>query len=101
MGALHIEDKMHLMIGKLLQDSGWSNILTQAQVLTSGCAQSVLTEHHIKRTHYAYQVSVIGLYLLRQRSYSNYCAGVQGPPEFLEMWAHRSRNHNPMFCLPS
>ena len=36
MGALHIEDKMHQMIGKLLKDSGWSNILTQAQVLTSG-----------------------------------------------------------------
>lgn len=28
LGALHIEDKMHQMVGKLLQDSGWSNILT-------------------------------------------------------------------------
>ena len=36
MGALHIEDKMHQMIGKLVRDSGWSDILTQAQVLTSG-----------------------------------------------------------------
>ena len=48
------------MIGKLLRDSGCSNILTQAQVLTSGRAQSVLDEHHIKRTRYAHQVSVMG-----------------------------------------
>lgn len=99
MGALHIEDKMHQMIGKLLRDSGWSNILTQAQVLTSGRAQSVLDEHHIKRTRYAHQVSVMGLYLLRQRSYSNYSSSVQGPAESLEMWAARCRTDNPMFMF--
>lgn len=32
MGALHMEDKAHLMVGKLLHDSGWTNILSQAQV---------------------------------------------------------------------
>ena len=67
MGALHIEGKMHQMIGKLVRDSGWSDILTQAQVLTSGRAQSVLDEHHIKRTRYAHQVSLMGLYMLKQK----------------------------------
>ena len=99
MGALHIEDKMHQMIGKLLRDSGWSNILTQAQVLTSGRAQSVLDEHHIKRTRYAHQVSVMGLYMLRQKSYSTYCSSVQGPPESLEIWSERLRTDNPMFMF--
>jgi hypothetical protein len=97
MGALHIEDKMHQMMGKLLRDSGWSNILTQAQVLTSGRAQSVLDEHHIKRTRYAHQVSVMALYLLRQTSYSEYCSSVQGPPESLVMWSVKSKTHNPQF----
>jgi len=87
MGALHIEDKMHQMIGKSLCDSGWSNILTQAQILTSGRAQSVLDEHHIKCTRYAHQVSVVSLRILQQRSYTEYCSSVQGPPELLEMWA--------------
>ena len=59
MGALHIEDKMHLMIGKLLRDTGWATILSQAEVLTSGRAQSTLNEHHIKRTRYAHQVSLV------------------------------------------
>ena len=50
MGALHIEEKMHLMIGKLLRDTGWATILSQVEVLTSGRAQYTLNEHHIKHT---------------------------------------------------
>ena len=42
LGALHIEDKIHQMIGKLLRDSGWTTVLYQAQILTSGRAQSAL-----------------------------------------------------------
>ena len=58
LGALHIEDKVHQMTGKLLRDSGWTTVLSQAQVLTSGRAQSALNEHHIKRTCYARWVPV-------------------------------------------
>ena len=49
---------MHLMIGKLQHDTGWDIILSQAEVLTSGRAQSTLDEHHIKHTRYAHQVSL-------------------------------------------
>lgn len=98
LGALHIKYKLQQMIGKLLKVSGWSNILTQAQVLTSGRAQSVFAEHHIKRTRYAHQVSVMGLYMLRQKSYSTYYSIVQGPPESLETWAERRRSDNPCSC---
>ena len=88
MGALHIEDKMHLMAGKLLHDSGWTTILSQAEVLTSGRAQSALNEHHIKRT--SHQVSLISLSLLKQTAYSEYCKSVLGPPESFKMWNQRS-----------
>ena len=99
MGALHIEEKMHQMVGKLLPDTGWSNLLTQAQVFTSGRAQSVLDEHHIKRTRYAHQVSLMGLSLLRQKSYSSYCLTVEGPHEPIEIWAQKSRTSNMMFMF--
>ena len=69
MGALHIEDKMHLMIGKLQRDTGWATILSQVEVLTSGRAQSTLDEHHIKHTRYAHQVSLVALYMLKQSAY--------------------------------
>ena len=86
MGALHIEDKMHQMIGKLLRDSGWTFVLTQAQVLTSGRAQSVLNENHIKRTRYAHQVSLVSLHVLKQNAYKEYCENVLGPPKSFDMW---------------
>ena len=89
MGALHIEDKAHLMVGKLLCDSGWTTILSQAQVLTSGRAQSVLNEHHIKRTQYSHHVTLMSLYILKQRAYTTYCADLLGPPETFEMWDQR------------
>ena len=59
----------------------------------------MLDEHYINRTHYAHQVSLIGLYMMRQKSYSMYCSSVQGPPESLEMWAERRRTRNPMFMF--
>ena len=40
-----------------------------AEVLTSGRAQSTLIEHHIKRTRYAHQVSLVSLYMLKQNAY--------------------------------
>ena len=64
--ALHIEDNIHIMIGKLLRDSGWTTVISRAGVLTSGRAQSALNEHHIKRTRYAHQVSLMSLYMLKQ-----------------------------------
>ena len=91
-GALHIEDKMHLlMIGKLLRDTGWATIFPQAEVLTSGRAQSTLNEHHIKRTRYAHQVSLVSLYMLKQNAYVEYCKNIMGPPESYSMWNQRSQ----------
>ena len=69
MGTLHIEDNKHLMIGKLQHDTGWDIILSQAEVLTSGRAQSTLDEYHIKHTRYAHQVSLVALYVLKQSAY--------------------------------
>ena len=54
--------KKHAMIGKLLCRSGWVNILSHAEVLTSGHAQSALNRHHIKRTGYIHPVSLVSLH---------------------------------------
>ena len=88
MGALHIEDKM---ISKLLRDTGWATILSRAEVLTSGRAQSTLNEHHIKRTRYAHQVSLVSLYMLKQNAYVEYCNNVMGPPESYSLWNQPSQ----------
>ena len=84
MRALLIEDKAHQneVIGKILHDSGWTTVLTQAQILTVGGTQSVLNEHHIKRTRYANQVSLTSLYILKQKAYCGYM------PIFLDHRSH-------------
>jgi hypothetical protein len=97
MGALHIEDKAHLMIGKLLRDSGWSHILSEAQVLTSGRAQSALNEHHIKRTRYAHQVTLMSLHLLKRQSYCEYASSAPGPCESFDMWNDKCKAQVPQF----
>ena len=43
LGALHIEQKCQQMMGKMLQGSGWDTVLAQADVFSSGRAQSTLS----------------------------------------------------------
>ena len=71
--------------------------LSQAQVLKVGRAQTALHEHHIKRTRYAYQVSLTSLCILKQKAYSEYYANVLGPPESLQMWDERCQAQISMF----
>ena len=89
LGALHIEDKCQLMLGKMLRGSGWDTALAHADVLSSGRAQSALNDHHIKRTRYAHQVSLVSLSVMKRNAYSQYSSNVKGPPESFEMWSKR------------
>ena len=97
LGALHIEDNIHQMTGKLLRDSEGTTVLSQAQVLPSGRAQSALNEHHIKRTRHAHQLSVMYLHLLKHTAYSAYCSAVHGKAESQQVWEQLSRTENPQF----
>lgn len=97
MGALHIEDKVQLMVGKLIRGSGWEWALSKAEVFTSGRASSTLDDHHIKRTRYAHQVSVVALSLLKQEAYAIYSSEVQGLPQPFELWNRNQVEGIPMF----
>ena len=97
LGTLHIEDKCHQMMGKMLQGSGWDTVLAQANVLSSCLGQSTLSEHHIKRTSYAHQVSLASLSSLRRDAYSQHSSTVQGTPESFEMWSKRQSADIHMF----
>ena len=97
MGALHIEDKAQQMVGKILHDSGWTSILSRAQILTTGRAQSALNENHIKRTRYTHQVSVVSLKYLKHLAYIQNCPCVLGPPESFDMWYRQTCVEVPQF----
>ena len=72
-GGLHIEMTALKMLGDLLEGSGWIGALVQAEVATSGTANSFLRASHVTRTRCAHQITASALYLLLQKAYTEYC----------------------------
>lgn len=56
LGGLHIEMAAFRAAGHWLDGSGWVNVLTRAEVTTSGRAESMLKASHLTRTRYTHQV---------------------------------------------
>ena len=96
LGALHIEDKCQLMMGKILRGSGWETVLSQADVLSSGRAHSTLSDHHIKRTRYVHQVSLVSLSLLKRNAYTEYTSLINDPETF-DVWNKKQSDEINMF----
>ena len=56
-------------LGKLLEKSGWDEALTEAEVFSSGRAQSVVHASHLKRTRFAHEISVVAFTKLKTQAY--------------------------------
>ena len=65
---LHIKTTLLKCIGDLLNGSGWTSAISQANIATPGTAESFLKASHVKKTARAHQVTV--LYTLRQDAYT-------------------------------
>lgn len=50
LGGLHIEMALWSMLGDLLDKSGWTTALGEAEVASSGVADSFLKATHLTRT---------------------------------------------------
>ena len=71
-GGLHIEMAALKMLGNLLEGSEWTGALVQANVASSGTADSFLKASHVTRTRWAHQVTAGSLYLCLQMAYTEY-----------------------------
>ena len=72
-GGLHIEMASLKLLGNWLEGSGWVQALTQADIATSGIADSFLKAAHVTCTRRAHQVTAAALYVLQHRAYDHYC----------------------------
>ena len=70
LGGLHTEMTGWSVLGKLLDRSGWVEILSEADVTTSGRAQSILHASHLKRTRIIHEISHIVFSELKHRAYT-------------------------------
>jgi len=61
------------MLGHWLYGSGWVQYLVQADVTTSGIADSFIKASNVKRTRYAHIVTATVLHICQRKCYSQYC----------------------------
>ena len=72
--------------GKLLAVSGWDRMFALAKIFNTGVAASLLSGKHVKRTRYAYQLTLAWILVLKLQAYEEYCQEGYEPHESMEMW---------------
>jgi len=72
LGGLHSKMTLLKALGDLLDGSGWTSALSQADVATVGTADYFLKASHVKKTARAHQISACALYALQQQAYCSW-----------------------------
>jgi len=100
-GGLHIEMAALRSLGTLLQGSGWTSAISEAEIASAGTANSFLSASSVTRTRYAHQVTASALYKLMKTSYSDYAiANSESGADILdfETWCTKRKSESPQFC---
>ena len=87
-------------IGDLLDGSGWTHALAQANIATPGTAKSFLKTTHVTRTRHAHQVTASALSILLHTAHDAYSCEESEPKSFDE-WCVNRVEISPQFqyCL--
>ena len=72
MGALHIEFFIIASIGNWLKNSGWTEALSNAQIVSPGNVEGVLKASHVTRAMYCHEISALVLSKFEQEAYVTY-----------------------------
>ena len=69
LGGLHTEMALWNVLGDLLEGSGWTSALSEAEVSSAGTAKSMLNAAHLTRTRHAHQVTLLTLHILQREAF--------------------------------
>ena len=69
LGGLHTEMALWNTLGDILQGSGWTAALTEAEVASAGTSESMLNVTHLARTRHAHQVTLLTLQILQREAF--------------------------------
>ena len=61
LGCLHIEMTAFKVLGKWLNGSGWTDVMSNAGVATQGVADSFISASHLTRTRHAHHITAASL----------------------------------------
>ena len=78
LGGLHTDMALWNTPGDVLQGFGWTAALTEADVTSSGIADSFLKATHLTRTRHGHQVTLLALHKLKQKAFSALRCRCQG-----------------------
>ena len=95
-GDLHLEKQAYVLIGNLLEGSGWTDLLCEAEITTSGSADSMISASHIKRTRDVHQTTLAALHLLKREAYE--CRTTHEDLDF-DSWNKTMKSRSPMFLF--
>ena len=99
-GGLHVEIAAFKALGVLLDGTGWVNTLVNADIASTGTADSFLKVSHLARTRRAHQVTAAALYILQQQAYDAFKASTQDStttPLSFEVWCEKMSSEQPQF----
>ena len=65
---MHTEMALWNTLGDILEGSGWTTAITEADVASSGMADSYMKAAHLTRTRHAHQVTLLTLHNLQQEA---------------------------------
>jgi hypothetical protein len=85
------------MIGNWLANSGWTNALVQADIITPGKADAVLKASHVTRTRYAHQVSACALHILQKKAFNAHQHDIDDDPVTFTEWSKGRCENHPQF----
>lgn len=68
-GGLHIEMATLSFLGDLLEDSGWTSALVQANIASPGVANAFLKGSNVKRARHAHEVTASALFCLLNKAF--------------------------------
>lgn len=96
-GGLYIEMAALKTIGGWLQDSGWTESISESGIASAGTADSFLRASHVTRTRHAHQVTASSLYILMQKAFAQYTETHEDEHHTFEIWREKMTAQSPTF----
>ena len=98
LGGLHTEMAAIKVLGDLMDGSGWTHILTTADVATSGVAHSFIKGSHLTRTRHAHQVTAAALCIPQRQAYSSYLESCEENCDSFDDWSEQMERQQPQYA---
>ena len=98
-GGLHIEMAFLKVLGQWLAGGGWVESIVDADVASSGIAESFLKASHVTRTRRAHQVTICSLHTLLHEAYHQYVHDLPAAaqPLAVDEWCNVQCKTHPTF----